>query len=169
MQGFRAADVDGEPQIRRLACWTPLSCATLGAAGLAAGSVLLPIGAAICPCAAASLLGLWLGSGWFFIVLGLLTLTGGVTARSVYDRLYNATLRHVFRTAPVPNHGAPRRFGCAIGGLMYIASGMGFLLGNLWLAFIPAVLMVVLATIAGLTQWCFASALYGWLFGQRRV
>jgi len=47
---------------------------------------------------------------------------------------------------------------------MYTVSGIGFLVGDLWMAFIPAVFMVVFATIAGLTQWCFASALYGWLF-----
>ena len=162
MQGFCARDVDNEPEISRLARWTPFSCATFGAAGLAAG--ILPFGMAICPCAIASVAGLWIGSGWFFIALGLLTLTGGVTARSIYDRMYNVTLRYMFHTAPVPQHGAPRRFGCAIGGIMYIASGMGFLLGNIWLAFIPAVFMVFFATIAGLTQWCFASAFYLWLF-----
>jgi len=43
-------------------------------------------------------------------------------------------------------------------------SGVGFLSGNLWLACIPAVCMVIFAAIAGLTQWCFASALYAWLF-----
>ena len=51
---------------------------------------------------------------------------------------------------------------------MYTLSGVGFLMGNLWLAFIPAVFMVIFATIAGLTQWCFASALYEWLFGEKK-
>jgi len=165
MQGFCSRDIDNDPGISRLARWTPLSCASLGTAGLAVG--LLPFGLALCPCAIAGFAGLWIGSGWFFIVLGLLTLTGGLTNRSIYDRLYNLTIRHLFRTSPVPQHGAPRRFGCAIGGLMYTASGIGFLLGNKWLAFSPAVFMVVFATIAGLTQWCFASAIYALLFGRK--
>ena len=164
MQGFCPHDVDNEPRIGRLARWTPLSCATFGTAGLTAG--LLPFGMAICPCTIVTFAGLWVGSGWFFIALGLLTLTGGLTTRSIYDRLYNVTIRRWFRTSPVPRHGAPRRFGCAIGGVMYVASGIGFLLGNTWLAFIPAVFMVIFATIAGLTQWCFASAIYAWLFGR---
>lgn len=109
-----------------------------------------------------------MGSGWFFIALGLLTLTGGLTTRSVYDRFYNAAIRPLLRTAPVPEHGPPRQFGCAIGGIFYMISGIGFLLGNVWVAFVPAVLMVVLGTIAGLTQWCFSSALYGWLFERSK-
>jgi len=52
---------------------------------------------------------------------------------------------------------------------MYILSGVGFLSCNYWLAFIPAVFMIAFATIAGLTQWCFASALYSWLFDQASV
>lgn len=166
MQGFCARDLDHQAGIGRLARWTPLSCAAFGSAGLAAG--LLPFGISICPCAISSLAGLWIGSGWFFIVLGLLTFTGGLTDRSIYDRLYNATFRHLFHTEAVPRHGAPRRFGCAIGGAMYTASGLGFLLGNAWLAFVPAVCMVCFAAIAGLTQWCFASALYDWLFNSHR-
>ena len=166
MQGFCPRDIDTEPEFSRMARWTPLSCATFGTAGLAAG--FLPFGLAICPCAFVTVAGLWAGSGWFFIILGLLTLTGGFTRRSIYDRLYNVTFRHLFRTSPVPEHGAPRQFGCAIGGIMYTVTGFGFLLGNVWLAFIPAVFMVVFATIAGLTQWCFASALYVWLFKRKQ-
>jgi len=55
-----------------------------------------------------------------------------------------------------------------MGGSMYILSGIGFLLGNAWLAYIPAGFMVVFATIAGVTQWCFASALYAILFSRPR-
>ncbi len=167
MQGFCPHDVDTEKRISRLARWTPLSCATFGSAGLAVG--LLPFGLTICPFAISTLTGLRIGSGCFFIVLGLLTLTGGLTSRSFYDRLYNATLRHLLHTSPVPQHGAPRRFGCAIGGIMYTLSGVGFLGGNLYLAFIPAMFMAVFATVAGLTQWCFASAIYAWLFQRKPV
>lgn len=161
-QGFAPEVVDGQTDIGALARWTPLSCATFGSAGIAAGA--LPFGLAVCPCAIAGFAGLWTGSGWFFIALGLLTLSGGLTARSIYDRLYNATLRHVLRTAPIPQHGPARQFGCAFGGVMYIISGGGFLFGQTWVAFFPAAFMVVFATIAGLTQWCFASAMYNALF-----
>lgn len=165
-QGFDARDVDNEPEIVRLARWTPLCCASFGGAGLAVG--LLPFGLTICPCAIFTLTGLWMGSGWFFVVLGLLTLTGGVTTRSIYDRFYNAAWRHLLHTSPAPAHGAPRQFGCALGGVMYVVSGLGFLIGNIWLAFLPATIMVVLATIAGLTQWCYASTVYAWLVQEKR-
>ncbi|MBM4154141.1 MAG: DUF4395 domain-containing protein [Lentisphaerae bacterium] len=168
MQGFCKKDLDCVPGISGLARWTPLSCAAFGTAGLAVGSTVVPLGAARSPDAIAGIAGLWMGIGWFFVGLGLLTLTGGLTHRSIYDRLYNATVRRVRRTPAVPQHGAPRRFGCAIGGIMYTLSGIGFLAGNVGLAFIPAVFMVVFAAIAGLTQWCFASALYAWLFGGNR-
>ena len=43
---------------------------------------------------------------------------------------------------------------------MYVASGLGFLLGNGWVAYAPSLFMVTFAAIAGLTHWCFASAVY---------
>jgi len=144
MQGFCQRDIDGVPCIDRLAKWTPLACAVCGT------------------------IGLFVGSGWYFVVLGILTLTGGLTNRSIYDRFYNATFRHLLQTAPVPPHGAPRRFGCAIGGTMYMVGGLGFFVGNHWLAVVPTIIMIVLATIAGLTQWCFASALYAGLGKLRK-
>jgi hypothetical protein len=151
MQGFCEKDVECVPGISGLARWTPLSCAAFGTLGVAAAALVRPASA------------LWMACGWFFIMLGFLTLTGGLTSRSIYDRLYNATIRRIFRTAPVPPHGAPRRFGCTIGGIMYTISGAGFLTGHGWLAFGPAVFMIVFAMIASLTQWCFASTLYAWL------
>lgn len=165
IQGFSRKDVEDVPQLAALARWTPLSCAIAGTAGIWLQGI-LPLGGLLCPCVVTGIMGLWLGSGWFFIALGLLTLTGGMSTRSIYDRLYNATLRHLLRTPPIPRHGPPRKFGCAIGGIMYVASGVGFLAHNYWLAFIPAAFMVVFATIAGLTQWCFASTIHAWLFGR---
>jgi hypothetical protein len=163
MQGFRAGKIDSEPKIDSLARWTPLSCATLGTAGLGVGS-LVSVGAAVCPCALFSALGLGIGSGWFFSALALLTLTGAVTDRSIYDRIYNSVIRRLLRTPPVPRHGPPRQFGCAVGGGLYALSAIGFFQGNVWLAYIPAVFIVIFAGIAGVTQWCFASALYAFLF-----
>jgi hypothetical protein len=162
MQGFCSRDIDNNPTIGRLARWTPLSCATFGAAGVSLG--FFPFLSIICPCTLSVLTGFWIKSGWFFIILGLLTLTGGMTDRSIYDRFYNLILRHIFRTSAIPKQGAPRRFGCTIGGTMFLLSGIGFLKNIEWLAFGPAIFMIVFATIAGLSQWCFASNLYALLF-----
>ena len=115
MQGFCQQDIDCVPCVDRLAKWTPLACAVCGAVGLL------------------------VGNGWYFVVLGILTLTGGLTNRSIYDRFYNATFRHLLQTAPVPPHGAPRRFGCAIGGIMYLLGGAGYFVGNHWLAVVTEI------------------------------
>ena len=165
MQGFCSRDICNDPKLSRLARWTPLSCATFGATGVSIG--IFPLLAVICPCTISVLAGFWLKSGWFFIILGLLTLSGGLTKRSIYDRLYNLVIRPVLHTLPIPEHGAPRRFGCAIGGFMFIISGIGFLNHITWLAFGPAIFMIVFAAIAGLTQWCFASSIYVLLFRKK--
>jgi len=164
MQGFCNRDIDNNPMIDKLARWTPLSCATFGSAGVTLG--VFPFLSIICPCTISVITGFWIKSGWFFIILGLLTLTGGLTSRSIYDRFYNFIIRPVFRTSAIPKHGAPRRFGCAIGGIMFILSGIGFLANIKWLAFGPAVFMIIFAIIAGLSQWCFASNLYALLFNK---
>ena len=75
MQGFRPEDVEGVPRLSRLDRWAPLSCAASGTTGLVFGSSMFPFGFSLCPCVFASAAGLWIGSGWFFIALGLLTLT----------------------------------------------------------------------------------------------
>ena len=165
MQGFCSRDINNDPKLSRLARWTPLSCATFGATGISIG--IIPFLGVICPCTISVIAGFWLKSGWFFIILGVLTLTGGLTKRSIYDRLYNLVIRPVFHTSAIPEHGAPRRFGCAIGGTMFIISGIGFLNYITWLAFGPAIFMIVFATIAGLTQWCFASSVYALLFKRK--
>jgi hypothetical protein len=71
MQGFCFADLNNDPEISAKARWTPLSCATMGSVGISLGVV--PFTIAICPYTIAALTGFWVGSGWFFIVLGLLT------------------------------------------------------------------------------------------------
>ena len=50
---------------------------------------------------------------------------------------------------------------------MYTLSGVGFFMHNSWLAYGPALFMIVFATIAGFTQWCFASYLYSLFFSKK--
>ena len=90
----------------------------------------------------------------------------GVSPRSFYDYLYQALLKPMTGLGDVPGHGAPRRFGCAIGATLFILSGTGFYLEQPLPAVIPALIIVPLALIAAFTQWCFASTLYRLLFGK---
>jgi hypothetical protein len=66
----------------------------------------------------------------------------------------------------MPRHGAPRRFGCAIGAVLFILSGIGFHAHSQVLAWLPALVIIPLAFIAAFTQWCFASALYRLISGK---
>jgi hypothetical protein len=164
LQGFHKKDIENNPDMEHLVSWTPLSCATSGIVGISAGGILSLI---LCPCILPGLVGIWIGAGWYFIILGLLTLTGGLTGRSIYDRIYNLVFSGIFKTTKIPKHGSQRKFGCAIGGVIYIISGTGFIIGNYWLGLVPVIFLVSLAFIAGFTNWCFASSLYNLLFKKR--
>jgi len=112
-------------------------------------------------------LGLGLRSAAFFWALGILTLMGAASTRSFYDRLYQIFLRPWTGLGEMPRHGAPRRFGCAVGAALFILSGTGFRLSSPVLAFVPALIIVPLAFGAAFTQWCFASALYRLISGGK--
>jgi cobalamin synthase len=99
--------------------------------------------------------------------LGTLTLIGAVSSRSFFDYLYQICLRPLTGLGEMPRHGAPRRFGCAIGAVLFILSGTGFYWQRPMLSLIPALIIVPLAFGAAFTQWCFASALYRLILGRR--
>jgi hypothetical protein len=143
LQGFSRADVIHNPNVNLLARWTPFACGCLGALGLS------------------------LRSPAYLWGLGILTLIGAVSSRSFYDYLYQIFLRPLTGLGEMPRHGAPRRFGCAIGAALFILSGTGFYLRQPVLSFIPALIIIPLAFGAAFTQWCFASALYHLISGKK--
>jgi hypothetical protein len=143
LQGYRTDDVTHNPTIDLLARWTPFACGCLGT------------------------LGLILRSPGYLWMLGILTLVGSVSQRSFYDYLYQIFLRPLAGLGDMPHHGAPRRFGCAIGAALFILSGTGFYLQVPMLSFIPALIITPLAFGAAFTQWCFASALYRLISGKK--
>ena len=143
LQGYRRDDVNHNPNLNLLARWTPFACGCLGALGLS------------------------LRSPAYLWALGILTLIGAVSSRSFYDYLYQFFLRPLTGLGEMPRHGAPRRFGCAIGAALFILSGTGFYLRSPALSFIPALIIIPLAFGAALTQWCFASALYRLISGKK--
>jgi hypothetical protein len=143
LQGFSRDDVKHNPNVSLLARWTPFACGCLGAFGLG------------------------LRSSSYQWALGILTLIGAVSSRSFYDYLYQIFLRPLTGLGEMPRHGAPRRFGCAIGAVLFILSGTGFHLAIPMLSFVPALIIIPLAFGAAFTQWCFASALYRLFTGKK--
>jgi Domain of unknown function (DUF4395) len=143
LQGFSRDDVTHNPNVNLLARWTPFACGCFGA------------------------LGLGLRSPAYLLALGVLTLIGAVSSRSFYDYLYQIFLRPLTGLGEMPRHGAPRRFGCAIGAVLFILSGTGFCLGSPILSFVPALIIIPLAFGAAFTQWCFASILYRHISGKK--
>jgi hypothetical protein len=143
-QGFDQQDVDNNSRIVALSKWTPLACAFFGAIGVIFQS---PV---------------------YLVILGLLTFVGAITSGSLYDYLYSFLFKYLFDLGEMPKHGIPRRIGCAIGACMFIASGLGFYLDNLPLAYIPSLFMITFAFIAGIFNWCFVSTFYGMVVGKKQ-
>ena len=143
LQGYSRDDVVHHANLNLLARWTPFACGCLGTLGLS------------------------LRSPAYLWALGILTLIGSVSSRSFYDYLYQIFLRPMTGLGEMPRHGAPRRFGCAVGAGLFILSGTGFYLRLPMLSVIPALIIIPLAFGAAFTQWCFASALYRLISGQK--
>jgi len=139
-QGYSEDDIAEFKNINLLVRWTPLMCSMLG------------------------LTGVLLKSPVYLVSLGLLTTIGAFTTRSFYDYIYRLLLRFAVPLGEMPKHGNARKFGCAIGAGLFILSGIGFYMNNLYLAYIPGAVIITLAFIAAVTQWCFASTLYNWFF-----
>lgn len=139
-QGYSLSDISSNRHINLLVRWTPLMCSVFG------------------------FIGILLKSPAYFIGLGFLTSIGAFSNHSFYDYSYKFIASFAIPMGPMPAHGNARQFGCAIGSLLYISSGVGFAIRNWYLAFLPAILIVTLAFIAATTQWCFASTLYNFIF-----
>jgi len=140
MQGYSDTDIKSCKHLNILIRWTPFSCSLLG------------------------LIGVLLKSPAYLFGLGLLTAIGAFTSSSFYDYLYKYSIGLVLILGEIPKHGPARRFGCAIGALLYILSASGFYFHNNYLAYIPSIMIISLAFIAATTQWCFASTLYNLIF-----
>ena len=142
MQGFSEYDVDSNPNILALTKWTPFMCALFGGIGVI------------------------LGSAHYLIILGILTFIGAVRPYSLYDYLYKYVFKYIFKFGDGIHHGIQRKIGCGIGACMFIISGIGFYIENLYLAYIPSCFMITFALIAGFFNWCFVSTFYALLSGK---
>lgn len=140
VQGYQRTDIVSHAHLNLMARWTPFACGCCGTIGMLSESA------------------------WFLWALGGATFLGALGTRSIFDWFYQFFLRSITGWGDMPRHGAPRRFGCAIGAVLFVLGGTGFFLGQPLLGFVPVMVIVPLAFVAAFTQWCFASALYRLIF-----
>jgi len=76
------------------------------------------------------------------------------------DRFYNAVVRPLWRGVSLPPNPLPRRIACLMGGAMNIGIGVGFLYGNLIVAYLFGFILVPLQLIVISTHFCVASWIY---------
>jgi hypothetical protein len=136
----RATMREVEPWLR----WSPLFCATV----MAIGTVL------------ASLWVLW----------GLVPFAalGAIFPRHPFDLIYNYGVRHLTRTQPLPPHGAPRRFACALASVWLIATGAAFAADLDLLGYALGGSLTIVAATVATTHFCIPSLVYALLFGRPR-
>ncbi len=141
-QGFTKEDLCGK-NFSLLSKWTPVFCGSL------------------------ALIAAVTASWHMFAVLSAAAVFGAFNKHSAFDLLYIHGFRKLIDLGEMSQHGAPRKMGCGIGGAMFAMSAGGFYLHNIWLAYLPSGMMIILAYLAAFSNWCFASFLYGLIFRKK--
>jgi rhodanese-related sulfurtransferase len=77
-----------------------------------------------------------------------------------FDRLYNHALRPLWDGVALPPNPLPRRIACFSGGVMNIGIGVAFVVGNVFLAYVFAAILIPLQIIVITTHFCVASWMY---------
>jgi hypothetical protein len=129
-----------EPWLR----WSPALCATVMAIGTA------------------------LASPWILWGLVPFAALGALFPRHPFDYIYNYGVRRLTGTRPLPPHGAPRRFACAIASVWLIATGAAFAADAAILGYVLGGLLTGVAALVGTTHFCIPSLVYALLFGRPR-
>jgi len=135
-QGFAAVELNTNENIISLSRWTPYSCSIFGITGLL------------------------LQSPVYFLVLGLLTLIGLFRPWSFYEYTYKYFFSNFIKLGEMPRHSIYRKIGCFIGSVMYLLTSLGFYTKSVYLAYLPSAAIIAIATISGITGWCFVSSVY---------
>lgn len=134
----RATMRDVEPWLR----WSPALCATVMG------------------------IGTLLASPWVLWGLVPFAALGALFPRHPFDYIYNLGVRRLTGTRPLPPHGAPRRFACAIASVWLIGTGVAFAADQDTLGYVLGGLLTGVAALVGTTHFCIPSLIYALLFGR---
>ncbi len=98
---------------------------------------------------------------WALIPIALL---GAALPFHPFDLIYNYGIRHLTHTKPLPNHGAPRRFACALATIWLLVTGWAFHSDSMILGYILGGSLTLTAFIVSTTDFCIPSHIYRFLF-----
>ena len=117
-------------------------------------------------CTTVMALGTLLASPWVLWGLVPFAALGALMDRHPFDYLYNYGVRRLTGTAPLPPHGAPRRFACGIASVWLIATGALFAADLATAGYVMGGLLTAVALLVSATHFCIPSLIYGLLFGR---
>ena len=124
----------------------------------------LRFGPAICMIGA--LIGTVGTSPLLLVLLAVVAAAGIFLPTAPLDLLYNMTVRHLYKSDPLPATTQPRRFACLLATLCLLAAAAGFWWGAPAVGYLFGGLMVGTPLILVSTGFCVPSFLYGLLFGK---
>lgn len=117
-------------------------------------------------CTIVMAIGTLLASPWVLWGLAPFAALGALMDRHPFDYIYNYGVRHLTGTAPLPPHGAPRRFACGIATVWLIATAALFAADRTTLGYVMGSLLTGVAALVSATHFCIPSLIYGALFGR---
>lgn len=119
-------------------------------------------------CAVVMAIGTVFASQWVLWGLAPFAAAGAILPRHPFDYVYNYGVRHLTGTQPLPPHGAPRRFACAMASAWLVATGAAFATDLDVLGYVLGGTLTAVAATVGTTRFCIPSLVYGLLFGRPR-
>jgi hypothetical protein len=119
-------------------------------------------------CALVMGIGTVLASEWILWGLVPFAMLGALFRRHPFDYAYNFGVRHLTGTQPLPPHGAPRRFACAIASVWLVATGAAFAADWNVVGYLLGGTLTAVALIVATTHFCIPSMIYALLFGRPR-
>ena len=117
-------------------------------------------------CATVMAVGTILASPWILWGLIPFAALGAASSRQPFDYVYNHTVRRLTGTEPLPPHGAPRRFACALASVWLVATGAAFAADLDLLGYVLGGSLTAVAATVGTTHFCIPSLIFGLLFGR---
>jgi len=145
---LRGMDISQDPAFLKMVPWSVTTFALCGLmVGLATAFAFTPL-------------------LWAMVPIALL---GALMPRHPFDAIYNYGIRRLTGTAELPKNAAPVRFTCGIAIPWIVAIAASFETGYSLIGTILGFTLVGVSALVSTTHFCIPSAIYQFLFGDRRL